>query len=615
MDERTLNPQTGMLSRTAGKAARLSSDDMAALYWIALGAPDQHAAASIGITVAAFLDLRADLAARLDLNVPDLGGLDLTLANGDWPRSDVPWSQRHAVTLIEHGLDRPDDEVIARVAGEGAMTVAEVRAIVSRIRVGLESAGVRHGTLVALDATQRIEVFLLAMAILLQGAAIVRIGDNLPDKTMRDMLRACPVRMTFSAHIAALGALAEAGPCVDLDVSGAAYPGFGDWVAGCPDTDPPEPASVRPDALALVGFTSGSTGRPMRVLNTHQAVWRTTEVALRRFGFGAGDVFCSATDVVAMSGFRSMLTLPLKSGGKVLFLSPEARSTPLAQALECQEHGVTCLTAVPNVLRSFVKAGHLLQEDQFGKLRLVLSGSGVLDVPTAQAFFGRFGVPVIDYYGKREIGTVLYSADDQATTVGTGGARAAEALIRILDLNQQPVLPGDVGELHVMTDSAALQDVAQGADGGDASLHSASAVGWHATGDLGRVTADGRIVIAGRSSDAIKAPDGQLVLPQEVEAVLGWHPMVLESCAFSVFRPDGLECVGASVILRDHAAEIDEALENDLRWHVRNALGAYKTPERILVMPDFPRVGRSKPDRGALRHAYAALLPAGDRRK
>ncbi len=616
MDDLQFDPQTGTLRRSDGTSEWLSLREMTALYWTSLAVPEQNAAQSMGIEVSEFRELRVQLAQRLGVHLSNLDGVRLRLSNGDWPRSDLAWADRHAVSLIHRGLDRPEDDVIAHVAGEGAMSVGQVKSIVGLIRSGLDIAGVRSGTLVALDATQRIEGFLVSIAILLQGAAIVRIGDNLPDDVMRDMLRSCPVRMTFSAHMSAFADMAEAGQCVDLESASAAIPSFGDWVADCPADARAEPILVRPDALALVGFTSGSTGRPKRVLNTHQAIWRASEVAHRRFGFGPSDVFCSATDFVAMSGFRSMLTLPLMSGGQVLFLSNEARSVPLAQALECEQYGVTCLTAVPNVLRSFVKAGQRLQPHQLARLRLVLSGSGVLDLSTAQAFSAKFGVRVVDYYAKREIGTSIYSEYSdrvEATTIGNAGGFAAEALIRILNTKLEPVQHGQTGEMFVLTDCLALSAHKAGSEADTALLGDDEQAGWHATGDLARLTETGRIVIAGRSSDAIKSPDGQLVMPLEIEEVLSRHPDVVESCAFSVFRSDGLESVGASVILRNADMLSDPEIEAALRWHIRNALGAHKTPERVLLVSEFPRVARLKPDRAALKQAYQAILSGEER--
>ncbi|MEZ5766705.1 MAG: class I adenylate-forming enzyme family protein [Paracoccaceae bacterium] len=446
----------------------------------------------------------------------------IALGTGQGPGSDVPWADRHVGTLIARGFDRPDDQILAYVAGEGALGAGEVKALVTRIRAGLRAANVGRGDRVALDATQRIESFLLACAILLEGAAIVRIGDNVGAETMVGMLRAAPPVMTFTAHLDALGADAEAGIRVSLDPDNAAgAPGFPDWLAACPEDDHTglDAPHLTPTDIALIGFTSGSTGTPKPVSNTHEAIWRSTETAAHLLGLTSDDIFFSATDFVAMSEFRSMLSLPLYTGGRVVFPSAKARTDPLSQALEAETYGVTCLTAVPNVLRGFLAAGDRLGRNELRSLRRVMSGSGVLDAPTAEAFHARFGRAIVDYYGKRETATNLYSVPDQVTTMSTGGGRAAQCLVRVLDAEGQPAAPGEVGEIVILTDCAQVETsdpvtrTRPGNPAGDPHH------GWHRTGDFGRVLANGNIVIAGRKSDIIKTPDGQLLLPVEVENI------------------------------------------------------------------------------------------------
>lgn len=619
MSTLTLDVQQGRALTATGTASALSSDDLAILYWSALRAPDERIASAIRAEAAYVTVARQNLAERLGMSVPELETLEIDLANGQQPLSDIPWTDRHAGTLVARGFDRPDDQIFAYVAGEGALGTGEIKALVSRIRAGLRAGNVRKGDRVALDATQRVESFLLACAILLEGAAIVRIGDNVGPETMVEMLRAAPPVMTFSAHLDVLGPEADAGTCVSLDPETAnGAPTFPDWLADCPqDTDPGLDAPhLSPTDIALIGFTSGSTGTPKTVSNTHEAIWRSTETAAHLLGLTADDIFFSATDFVAMSGFRSMFSLPLYAGGRVVFPSAKARTDPLSQALEAQTYGVTCLTAVPNVLRGFLAAGDRLGRNELGSLRRVMSGSGVLDVPTAEAFHARFGLAVVDYYGKRETATNLYSVPGVVTTMSSGGGRAAECLVRVLDAAGHPLAPGEVGEIVILTDSSQAEDHvpiarakldgAQGAAAGDPHH------GWHRTGDFGRVEANGNVVIAGRKSDIIKTPDGQLLLPVEVENILNADPRVAEAYVFPFRGGDGVERVGAAVRC-DVALEPTEtdALEDRLRWTVRDRLGAYKAPHRVLILRDFPRVGRGKPDRKALASAFVQTFGDG----
>jgi acyl-coenzyme A synthetase/AMP-(fatty) acid ligase len=576
------------------------------LYWTALDAPDAYVARQLHLDGAEIVAMRHALAKMFEVRSEDLASLPFTLSNGSWPRSSVPWDKRHAGHLIATGLDRPDDDILVYVAGEGALNVGEVRALTNQIRAGLRAEGVTKNTWIALDSTQRVESFLLAIALLLEGAVIVRLGDNIGPDTMTGMLQVAPVQMTFTAHDKVLANQPSAGKIVSLDPDSAGLT-FADWVdafAAHAGSDLKH-VDLAPDDIALIGFTSGSTGVPKVVRNTHQAIWRSTEVAARLFDLNADDVFMTATDFVALSGFRSMLSLPLFTGGKVVFPSAEARVTPLAQALECEQYGVTCLTAVPNVLRGFLKVADRFPAGPLATLRTVMSGSGVLDAPTATAFHDRFTTTIIDYYGKRETATNIYATSDRATTMSTQGGRAAETLIRILDHNDDPVGPDQPGEIVIFTDCGQAR-AAAGAD--DLTTHP----GWHRTGDFGKVTDEGQIIITGRKSDIIKTPDGQLLSPIEVENILSDDTRVMEALVFPFKRTDAVERVGAAVLCSPDTKDADlPGLEEALQWKVRHALGAYKTPDRILILHTFPRAGRDKPDRTTLIAAFQAAFVPG----
>jgi acyl-coenzyme A synthetase/AMP-(fatty) acid ligase len=318
----------------------------------------------------------------------------------------------------------------------------------------------------------------------------------------------------------------------------------------------------------------------------------------------------SATDFADLNGFRSMLALPMFCGGRTVLPSRKARSFPLAQALECESHGVTVLFAVPNVLRGFIKAEARLRERQFNRLRTVVSATNILDESTARRFAAIFGARVIDHYGKAEIGSGLYSAFGEGGAIGVVGGRMAEALIRILDEERRPVSPGQVGELLVHNDCMQIHAVApQRGDKTPAVPEGSAHFGWHRTGDIGTVTPDGRIVLSGRKSSVIKTPDGRLLLPVEVENVLLQHEEVVEACVFPADIGDSVERVGAVVAVRsDMSADDRRAVEQALQWEVRDRLGAYKSPYRILLLDDFPRVARGKPDRLALRKLFDAFI-------
>lgn len=502
-------------------------------------------------------------------------------------RSETQWAARTAVTLIRQGLARPAGEQLVFAAGEGVLTAGETAALAARIAGGLADRGLGRGARVAADATQRLESYLVTLGALLAGTTVVRLGDTVGPETLRSMVAAAPAAITFSDRFATIGAMAETGEQVrfdDLDT----------FIAGCPEPgDDPLAAlpEVRPDDAAFVGFTSGSTGAPRPMLTSHEAVFRSTELAQSAFGFDASDIFCTATDFTALSAFRSLVTLPFASGGRVVIPDAEARSDPLALALVCERYGVTRLTAVPGVLRALCKAGARVGPAELRALRTFLSGSGVLDFATADMVRERLGIPVVDYYGGREFATAAYSDPDSAHTMSAGGGELHGCLALIVDDDHQLAAPGATGEIVVHSDSMTLSDLPSIATSG-------KWAGWHFTGDLGRFVAGGRLEIVGRKKDIIKAPDGTLVSPAEIEGALNALSWVGEAAVFAWTDGEGIERVGAAIIA---LADAPHEAERAAMRAVRASHGAHKTPARVLILDSFPRVARGKPDKARLR--------------
>lgn len=508
-----------------------------------------------------------------------------------WP-SASSWQRRTVAHLIRDGLNRSASTPFMHVSGMGSLTLGEVRAAIARVAAGLRQAGLGLGDRVAVDATQRLESYLVCAAALLSGVVVVRLSLAGGPVGVRAMLGAASVQLTFSefAETAGLDTLSAAGQTIVLSTADADDMdprGFASWLDRCPDTDDLAAAAVNPGDPALIGFTSGSTGQPKLVETSHLAVFRSSEAMQTMFGFDAQDVFCTSTDFSALSALRSMLTMPLLSGGQVVLPTALARTQPLALGLECAQFGVTRLTAIPNVLRGLASAHDRLPA--LPRLRMMLSGSGVLDRATHDLVATEFGIRVIDYFGAREFGTVVYSRADGQGTVSDGGGQICNALIRIIN-DQGEVMPdGATGEIMVHTDAMTTGPLAGSHPGWE---------GWHQTGDLGRIKPSGDLEVTGRRRDVIKAADGSLVFPVEIEALLNAMPGVCESCVLGWPGQSGRDHIIAAVVL-DRPE--DDGFAVRARAHVLQAAGRFRVPAAVLTVPGFDRVGNGKIDKAALR--------------
>jgi O-succinylbenzoic acid--CoA ligase len=114
------------------------------------------------------------------------------------------------------------------------------------------------------------------------------------------------------------------------------------------------------------------------------------------------------------------------------------------------------------------------------------------------------------------------------------------------------------------------------------------------TGDLGRLSEDGRLEVIGRKSDTI-VTGGENVAPAEVEAALLAHPAVADAGVFGRPDPEWGEAVTASVVLRG-PADPKELCE----W-VADRLARFKVPKSVEVAQTLPRNASGKLLRRELR--------------
>jgi len=121
--------------------------------------------------------------------------------------------------------------------------------------------------------------------------------------------------------------------------------------------------------------------------------------------------------------------------------------------------------------------------------------------------------------------------------------------------------------------------------------------GWFLTGDIGRIDADGYLTITDRKKDVI-IRGGENIASKEVEDILARHPSVAEAAVVGMPDDKYGERVCAFVVLRPGGSlNLD-----DVQSHfVAEKVARQKTPERIIVVPDFPRAMSGKVKKFELR--------------
>jgi long-chain acyl-CoA synthetase len=157
-----------------------------------------------------------------------------------------------------------------------------------------------------------------------------------------------------------------------------------------------------------------------------------------------------------------------------------------------------------------------------GALRTAISGGGALALHV-DGFFETIGIELLVGYGLTETSPVLTCRRPWCNRRGSAGQPIAGTELRIVDVeSRQPLALGERGLVLVRG-----PQVMAGYHGKpEATAKVLNAEGWFDTGDLGRLMADGTLVLTGRAKDTIVLSSGENIEPGPLEDALVASPLV-----------------------------------------------------------------------------------------
>jgi len=352
---------------------------------------------------------------------------------------------------------------------------------------------------------------------------------------------------------------------------------------------------VEPDDPAWLLFTSGSTGAPKGVLHTHRSVTTAVRGTVAGRSVRPGGVYLLPFPMCHVAGYNMLVHHHARS--TVLPVAAFRADEFVAAVLA---HGVTSCSLAPTMLHSLL--AHLEETGtQLPTLRDVSYGSAAIPADLLRRALDRLDVGFHQGYGMTETaGNVTFlgpadhraGANADATILATAGRPHDEVEVRIAG-------GGDVGEILVRGGQVAA--------GYWPGRTPATVDGWLPTGDVGRVDAEGRLVVVDRSKDVV-ITGGENVSSREVEDVLSGHPDVDQVAVVGVPDEYWGEAVCAVVVVRRASAPTPD----ELVAHVRANLAAFKRPRHVLFVESLPLTPNGKVAKQVVR-ALARREVAGHR--
>ena len=466
--------------------------------------------------------------------------------------------------------------------GAAPLTFSRLRALVDRVAADLNAHGVGRGDCVAILLPNGPE---MAAAFVAITAAAVAAPLNLAHTaselafSIKDLDAKLMVVAETSASPAIEVAESLGIPVARLVATPAG--GAGSFTLAFPDGER-RPASTggiaAPADVALLLHTSGTTSRPKLVALTHANLTASARNIRDTLALTSRDRALNVMPLFHVHGLIAGVLAPLSAGGEVC-CAPGFNALMFFAWME--KVRPTWYTAVPSIHQAILgRAGRSTEIIRANPLRFIRSSSAPMPPQVMTALEEVFAAPVIEAYGMTEASHQIASNPLPPAPRHPGSVGFPVGLeVAVVGDDGEPLPTGERGEVVIRGDnvmSAYRHNARANAEG-------FTPQGWFRTGDQGRLTREGHLVLTGRLKEIINR-GGEKISPREIDEIIMDHPAVAQCLAFALPHVELGEDVAAAVTLREDAV-VGEA---DLRAFASRRLAPFKVPSRIVFLDDLP---------------------------
>ncbi|GAA1869008.1 class I adenylate-forming enzyme family protein [Asanoa iriomotensis] len=458
--------------------------------------------------------------------------------------------------------------------GNDPVTFAELHRRGTARVAELADLGVTGGRIVAVVCFNETVVFEYLIAAGALGAALMPLSPALTDTEI--------VALVDKADAVACVATAGVGAERAQRLSGLSTRRFRLAPAAASGVAGPDPVVPRADSTCWVSTTGGSTGTPRLFAVSHERLLTNSMLNAYEWGWSAYPVHVCLSPIAHGIGFSHAVG-QLASGGTVALVE---RYDPAAAAAWLRGDTRAWTAVVPTMVHDLYR-----QDASLSALELLVCAGAPLQVGLRERVLEAGTARLVEYYGSTELGWVTWIEHRPGDTrEGLVGLPVLGASVRVTGADGRPVPAGEIGRVQKSGRPYAIPL------GGGVSAYEANASAWESSGDLGRIDADGALMLAGRVDDMLVI-GGQNVYPVEVELVLREHPAVREV----VVRGADSDRLGQTMVAYVEATA-DPRLTAELADLCAARLAGYKRPARFVVLDALPRNSAGK-----LRRSFGDL--------
>jgi len=470
--------------------------------------------------------------------------------------------------------------------GTADLSYGEVQRISRRVARGLQRSGVSPGDKVAVLSSNDATAFACVFGISRAAAVWCPVNPRNEAAENRFVLDAFDcVGLIFHSAYAPMVEQMRAGlpklrVLVCLDQPCTFAPALAQWLEGASDP----PIDVRTvDDLAMIAGTGGTTGQPKGVMLSGRNLETMSALTLMGYPFEGRPSYLALAPLTHAAG---VLCLPVMAlGGRVVIMPKPDLGEFLALI---ERHRITHTFLPPTLIYMLLEHPQLAQA-KLDSLQCFWYGAAPISASRLEEALTKIGPVMAQLFGQTEAPMMIsmmaprehFNADGSVARARLSSAGRPGPLVQVATMNAAgALLPvGETGEI-VIRGSLAMMGYYKDAK----ATEEAGRFGWHHTGDIGRLDADGFLYIVDRAKDMIIS-GGFNVYSVEVEQALMQHPDVQDSAVIGL--PDDKWGEKVVAVLQLRAGRSADA--HEIQAFVKARIGSVKAPKLVDIWPDLPR--------------------------
>ena len=249
-------------------------------------------------------------------------------------------------------------------------------------------------------------------------------------------------------------------------------------------------------------------------------------------------------------------------------------------------YNITTFCAPPTMYRMLIKQD--LSHYDLSSIKHATTAGEALNPEVFRQFESQTGLQIHEGFGQTETTLCIGNLLGNKQKIGSMGKPVPTYDLVLVDENDQPVSPGENGEICIRAqEGVGAPGLFSGYYRDEEQTREVWHDGLYHTRDVAWQDEDGYLWYVGRRDDVIKS-SGYRIGPFEIESVIMELPYVLE-CGVSA-APDEIrgQVVKASIVLVP-GAEGTEELKKEIQDYVKKHTAPYKYPRIVVFKEELPK--------------------------